>query len=77
MSYIAAATRANAGLAPTTGVSEPTGVGPTNVVDLTDATDDDSKNKTPHALPKVEVEDIPMEEINKDTVLADVEYTPV
>eukprot|EP00957_Ditylum_brightwellii_P170592 12985282-Ditylum_brightwellii.AAC.1 len=30
MSYIAAAIRANAGLAPTTGVSHPTGVGPTN-----------------------------------------------
>ena len=38
MSYLAAAARANAGLAPTTGVSQTTGVGSTqNVVDLTDA----------------------------------------
>ena len=37
MSYLAAAARANAGLAPTTGVSQTTGVGSThNVVDLKD-----------------------------------------
>eukprot|EP00957_Ditylum_brightwellii_P056703 4297585-Ditylum_brightwellii.AAC.1 len=77
MSYIAAAVRANAGLAPTTGMSQPTGVGPTNAVDLTDATDDDNNNKPPPTLPKVEVEDIPMEEIDKDTVPADMESTPV
>jgi hypothetical protein len=77
MSYIAAAARANAGLAPTTGVSQPTGVGPTNVVDLTDATDDNDNNKPSHTLPKVEVEDIPLEETNNDTAPADVESTPV
>eukprot|EP00957_Ditylum_brightwellii_P016854 1270820-Ditylum_brightwellii.AAC.1 len=76
MSYIAAAARANAGLAPTTGVPQPTGVGPTNMVDLTDATDDDDKSKSPHILPNVEVEDILMEEINKDTAQADKESTP-
>eukprot|EP00957_Ditylum_brightwellii_P136585 10415693-Ditylum_brightwellii.AAC.1 len=76
MSYIAAAARANTGLAPTTGVSQHTGMGPTNVVDLTDATDDNGNNKPSHTLPKVEVEDIPLEEINKDMTPADVESTP-
>ena len=46
MSYIVDAARANAGLDPTTGVSQPGGVGPTNVVDLTAASDYDDKSKT-------------------------------
>eukprot|EP00957_Ditylum_brightwellii_P112633 8585873-Ditylum_brightwellii.AAC.1 len=77
MPYIAAAARANSGLAPTMGVSHPTGVVPTKVVDLTDATDDNNDNKPSHILLKVEVEDIPMEEISKDTAPADMESTPV
>ena len=44
MSYLAAAARANAGLAPTTGVSHPAGVVSTGVVDLTDVTDDNNDN---------------------------------
>ena len=60
MLYLAAAARANAGLAPTTGVSQPTGVGFTDVVDLTDATVDDDNNAGTILVPKVEVEDIPM-----------------
>ena len=75
MSYIAAAARENAGLAPTSGVSQPAGVGPTNVVDLTDTPDDDNKSKTLH-IPKEEVEDVPMEEVNEGTVHADVESPP-
>ena len=39
MSYLAAAARANARLAPTTGVSQPAGVVSTGVVDLTDVTE--------------------------------------
>ena len=76
MSYITAAARANAGLAPTSGVSQPAGVGPTNVVDLTDTPDDDDKSATLH-IPKEEVEDIPMEEDNEDTVQADAKSPPV
>ena len=72
MSYIAATARTNAGLAPTTGVSQPAGVGPTNVVDLTDAPSNDNENETLH-IPKEEVEDVPVEEDNKNTVQADVE----
>ena len=75
MSYIAAAVRANAGLAPTTGVSQPVGVGPTHVLDLTDTPVDDDKSETLH-IPKEEVEDIPMEEDNEDTTQADVESPP-
>jgi len=55
----------NTGLAPTTGVSQPTGVGLTNVVDLIDATNGDNKTETLH-ISKVEVEDIPMEGVNKE-----------
>eukprot|EP00957_Ditylum_brightwellii_P136586 10415694-Ditylum_brightwellii.AAC.1 len=47
------------------------------MVDLTDETDDNDNNKPSHTLPKVEAEDIPMEEINKDTAPADMESTPV
>ena len=53
MSYLAAAATADAGFAPTTGVSQPTGVGSTDVVDLTDATDDNDDTET-IAEPKVE-----------------------
>ena len=67
MPYIVAAARANAGLAPTTGVSQPAGVVPTNVIDLTDVADDDVKSPTLH-IPKVEVED--------DHTQADVESPP-
>ena len=48
MSYITAAARVNAGLAPTSGVSQPVGVGPTNVVDLIDAPGDDDESKSLH-----------------------------
>ena len=75
MSYIAAAARANAGLAPTTGVSQPAGVVPTNVVDLTDAADNDDKSPTLH-IPKEELEDVPMEDDIEDTAQADVESPP-
>ena len=75
MSYIAAAARANAGLAPTTGVSQPAGVVPTNVVDLTDAADNDNKSPTLH-IPKEELEDVPMEDDIEDTAQADVESPP-
>ena len=51
MSYIAMAARAIAGLAPTSRVSQPTGVGPTNVADLTDTPDDDDESETLH-IPK-------------------------
>ena len=66
MSYLAAAARANAGFAPTTGVSQPAGVVSTGVVDLTDATDDDDNNSGTILVPKVEVEDIPAEEVNEE-----------
>ena len=49
---------ANAGLAPTTGVSQPIGVVSTDVVDLTDANDDGDNNIETISVPKVEVEDI-------------------
>jgi hypothetical protein len=75
MSYIAAAARANAGLDPTTGVSQPAGVVPTNVVDLTDAADDDDESPTLH-IPKEEAEDVPMEDDIEDTTQADVESPP-
>ena len=63
MSYLAAAARANAGLAPTTGVSQSSGVVSTGVVDLTDATDDDDNDSGTILVSKVEGEDIPMEEV--------------
>ena len=66
MSYLAAAARANAGLAPTTGVSQPAGVVSTGVVDLTDVTDDDDNDSGTILVPKVEVEDIPTEEVNEE-----------
>ena len=66
MSYLAAAARANAGLAPTTGVSQPAGVVSTGVVDLTDLTDDDDDDSGTILVPKVEVEDIPTEEVNEE-----------
>ena len=56
----------------TSGVSQPAGVGPINVVDLIDAADDDDKSETLH-IPKEEVEDVPMEEDNENTAQADVE----
>ena len=64
MSYLAAAVRANTRLPPTTGVSQPARVVSISVVDLTDTTDvyDDTETETIVA-PKVEVEDIPMEEV--------------
>ena len=74
MSYLAAAARANAGLAPTTGVSQPTGVGSTDVVDLTDATDDDDDNAGTISVPKVEVEDIPMEEVIEEKETTQAQY---
>ena len=66
MSYLAAAARANAGLAPTTGVTQPAGVVSTGVVDLTDETDNDDDNSGTILVPKVEVENIPMEEVNEE-----------
>ena len=66
MSYLAAAARANAGLAPTTGVSQPAGVVSIGVVDLTDVTDDDDDDLGTILVPKVEVEDIPTEEVNEE-----------
>ena len=72
VSYLAAAARANTGLAPTTGVSWLAGVVSTGVVDLTDATDDNDNNAGIILVPKVEVEDIPMEEVieEKETTQA-------
>ena len=52
MSYLAAAARANAGLVSTTGVSH--------------VNDDDDDNSGTILVPKVEVEDIPMEEVNEE-----------
>jgi hypothetical protein len=75
MSYIAATARANARFAPTTGVSKPAGVGPTNVIDLTDAPNNDDKSKTLQ-IPNEEVKDVPMEEDNNNTAQADVESLP-
>ena len=66
MSYLAAAAWTNAGLAPTTGVLQPAGVVSTGVVDLTDATDDNDDNAGTILVPKVEVEDIPTEEVNEE-----------
>ena len=63
MTHLAAAARANARLAPTTGVSQPAGVVSTGVVDLTDATDDNDNDSEKILVPKVQVEDIPMEEV--------------
>ena len=55
MSYLAAAARSNAGLSPSTEVSQTTGVGPThNVVDLTDADDKYDKEGVIRKVPKVE-----------------------
>ena len=64
MSYLAAAAMANGGLAPTTGVSQPTGVVSTGVVDLTDATDDNDDNSGTILVPKVA--DIPTGEVNEE-----------
>ena len=61
MSYLAVAARENAGLAPTTGVSQPTGVVSTGVLDLTDVNDDDDDDSGTILVPKVEVDDIPTE----------------
>ena len=58
MSDIAKIASANAGLAPTTGVSQPTGVRSTGVVDSTNNSDDDNVTI---GVPKVEVEYIPTE----------------
>ena len=63
MLYLAAAVRANVGLAPTTGVAQPAGVVSTGVVDLTEVTDDDDNDSGTILVPKVEVEDIPMGEV--------------
>ena len=46
---------------PTTGVSQPAGV-----VDLTDVNDDDDDDSGTLLVPKVEVEDIPTEEVNEE-----------
>ena len=58
MTYLAAVDQINADLAPTTGMSQTTGVGPThNVVDLIDADDDDDNMEmvpTAETVPKVE-----------------------
>ena len=45
------------------------------MVDPTAASDDDNKSKTLQ-IPKEEVEDVPMEEDNKNTAHADVESPP-
>ena len=74
MSYLAAAARANAGLAPTTGVSQPTGVVSTGVVDLTDATDDNDNDTGTISVPKVEDIDIPMEEVIEEQETAQAQY---
>ena len=65
----AAAARANAGLAPTIGVSQSAGVVPTGVVDLTDTTDDDDDDLGTILVPKVEVEDIPITVLKKLVIL--------
>ena len=74
MSYLATAARANAGLAPTTEESQPAGVVSTGVVDLTDATDDNDDNSGTISVPKVEVEDIPMEEVIEEQETAQAQY---
>ena len=74
MPYLAAAARANTGLAPTTGVSQPTGVGSTDVVDLADATDDDADNTETISVPKVKDIDIPMEEVIEENETAQAQY---
>ena len=58
MLYLAAAARANAGLAPTTGVSQPAGVVSTGVVDLTDVTDDDDDDSRTILVPNLLRRDI-------------------
>ena len=68
MSYLVAAARANAVLAPSTEVSQTTGVVPThNVVDLTDAYDKDDKQEVIRKLPKVA--DVPENEEDQDDTL--------
>ena len=74
MLYLAAAARANAGLAPTTGVSQPAGVVSTGVVNLTDATDDNDDDTGKMSVSKVEVEDIPMEEVIEEEETAQAQY---
>ena len=74
MLYLAAAARANAGLALTTGVSPPAGVVSAGVVDLTDATDDDDDDTGTILVPKVEVEDIPMEEVIEEQETEHAQY---
>ena len=65
MSHLAAAARENSGLAPSTEVSQTTGVGPThNVVDLTDADHKDDKEEVIRKVPKVE--DVPENEEDQD-----------
>ena len=78
MSYLAAAAWTNAGLAPTTLVSQTTGVEPThNIVYLTDADDDDVEDLSNEMVHKVEAvhandkyqpkyEEEQAEEINKE-----------
>ena len=69
MSYLAAAAQANAGLAPTTGVSQTTGVGSTRyVVDLTDA-DDEEMETVPT---KAKIEDVIMEDVTEKVETAQV-----
>ena len=69
----------NTGLAPTTGVSQPTGggskgVGSTRVVDLTNEPDDNNVTDTIQ-LTKLEVKDIPTEEVieEEETAQADTQ----
>ena len=66
MSYLAAAARANAKLAPTKMVSHATGVVPTgNVVDLTE--DDDDNDDDDDDDDEVRVEDVPEDEDNDNS----------
>ena len=65
MYYLAASARSNDGLAPSTEVSQTTGVGPTqNVVDLTDSYDKDDKEEVIRKVPKVE--EVPENEEDQD-----------
>ena len=65
ISYLAAAANSNAGLAPSTELSQTTGVEPTqSVVDLTDADDKDDKEEEIMKVPKVE--DLPENEEDQD-----------
>ena len=44
------------------------------MVDLTDATDDDDDNSGTILVPKVEGDDIPMEEVNEEQETAQAQY---